>query len=146
MWTLLFRVSPDLQNFGTYPVKYSTSAEGNCCHNQRGEQRYFSGIDCFLIHCVAMATEQILGEEGLGLSISLLQGLTALSYSTSAFKYLLMDYLSVQLNTEVSPEGKVCILEPFKMLFKVSLFCKNKIKKRRRVTNLCCDECCRFDI
>lgn len=41
-----------------------------------------------------------------------------------------MDYLSVQLNTEVSPEGKVCTLEPFKMLFKVSLcFVRKKLKR-----------------
>lgn len=57
---------------------------------------------------------------------------------------LLMDYLSVQLNTEVSPEGTVCLLEPFKILLKRSIsYIRNK---KVSDCNLCCDECCRFDI
>lgn len=46
-----------------------------------------------------------------------------------------MDYLSVQLNTEVSPEGIVCLLEPFKMLFKMNLsYIRKKLKKKGRAT------------
>lgn len=46
-----------------------------------------------------------------------------------------MDYLSVQLNMEVSPEGKVCLLEPFKMLFKVNLYyIRKKFKKGDEAT------------
>lgn len=71
MWALLYLglvlIGRILAHIQVNTVQVQT---GNCCHNQRGEQRYFSGINCFLIHCVAMAAKQILGEEGIALAPS----------------------------------------------------------------------------
>lgn len=71
MWALLYLglvlIGRILAHVQVNTVQVQT---GNCCHNQRGEQRYFSGINCFLIHCVAMAAKQILGEEGIALAPS----------------------------------------------------------------------------
>lgn len=64
MWALYLGLVLIHKTLACVQVNTVSVQTGNYRCNQHVEQRYFAGINCFLIQRVSMATEQTLEEEG----------------------------------------------------------------------------------